>query len=117
MKFYPKTISAVAAAAAIAGALTIWPGASDPVAASVNNGKSDRLDTRAIGTKCSEQAWPFYENNCVRDRREAMGQVTREVRVVVADRATVEISAQRRAEADATKHVVQAPAPAKRTVK
>jgi len=39
------------------------------------------------------------------------------VRVVVADRATVEISAQKRAEAAAAKRVVEAPAPAKRTVK
>jgi hypothetical protein len=96
MKFYSKTISAVAAAAAIAGALTILPGASDPVAASVNSGKSDRLDIRAVGPKCSEQAWPFYEKGCVRDNREAMGQVTRDVRVVVADRASAEISAQKR---------------------
>jgi hypothetical protein len=117
MKFYPKTISAVVAAAAIAGALTIISGASDTVSASVNTGKSDRLDIRAVGTKCSEQAWPFYETNCVRDRREAMGQVNKEVRVVVADRATVEISAQKRVEAAAVKRVAEAPAPAKRTVK
>ena len=92
MKFYSKTISAVVAAAAIAGALTIIPGASDTVAASGNTGKGDRVDIRAVGPKCSEQAWPFYEKNCVRDNREAMGQVTRDVRVVVADR----ISAQQR---------------------
>jgi hypothetical protein len=116
MKFYSKTISAVVAAAAIAGALTIIPGASDPVAASVNNGKSDRLDIRAVGAKCSEQAWPFYEKGCVRDNREAMGQATKEVRVVVADRASVEISAQKRVEAAAAKRV-EAPTPAKRTVK
>jgi hypothetical protein len=96
MKLYSKTISAVAAAAAIAGALTVLPGASDPVAASGNTGKSDRLDIRAVGPKCSEQAWPFYEKGCVRDNREAMGQVTRDVRVVVADRAAAEISAQKR---------------------
>jgi hypothetical protein len=96
MKFYSKTISAVAAAAAIAGALTVLPGASDTVAASGNTGKSDRLDIRAVGPKCSEQAWPFYEKGCVRDNREAMGQVTRDVRVVVADRASAEISAQKR---------------------
>lgn len=107
MKFYSKTISAVVAAAAIAGVLTVLPGASDPVAASVNNGKSDRLDIRTVGAKCSEQAWPFYEKGCVRDNREAMGQVTRDVRVVVADRATVEISAQKRAEAAASKRTVK----------
>lgn len=96
MKFYSKTISAVVAAAAVAGALTVLPGASDPVAASANNGKADRLDIRTVGSKCSEQAWPFYEKGCVRDNREAMGQVNRNVRVIVAERATVEISAPKR---------------------
>lgn len=81
------TISAALAALAIAGALTILPGASDPVVASspLNSGKSDRLDARPLGTNCSEQAWPYFETKCVRDLRAPMGQA-KAVRIVAVER-------------------------------
>ncbi len=95
-KSFSKTVSAIVAAAAIAGAITVIPGGSDKVVASapLNSGKGDRLDVRPIGAKCSEQAWPYFEVNCVRDRRMAMGQA-KDVRVVTADRVKVEISTKR----------------------
>ena len=85
-----RSISLIALAGLIAAAVTVMPGASDKVVASapLNSGKGDRLDIRPIGAKCSEQAWPYFETNCTRDRRMAMGQA-KTVRVVTADRKVV----------------------------
>ena len=85
-KFLPS-ISAVTLAAMVAGALTIFPGTSDQVAASapLNSGKGDRLDIRSLGTQCSEQAWPYFEPSCMRDRRMALGKA-KPARIVSADR-------------------------------
>jgi hypothetical protein len=80
-------VSAVLLAALVAGAYTIIPGASDRVVASapLNSGKGDRLDIRPLGTQCSEQAWPYFEARCLRDRRMALGQA-KPARIVSADR-------------------------------
>lgn len=84
-----RTISALVAAAAIAGALTVLPGASETVSASapLNSGKGDRLDVRTAGPKCSEQAWPYFETTCIKDRRDTMSRA-KTVRVVTTDRVT-----------------------------
>jgi hypothetical protein len=90
LKSVSRAVSAAAIAAAIAAAFTVFPAASDKVAASapLNNGKGDRLDIRtAVGPDCSQQAWPYYEANCVKDRRQAMSQA-KPVRVITADRPT-----------------------------
>lgn len=80
-------ISAVAAAALVAGAITILPGASERVVASapLNSGKGDRIDARPLGPKCSQQAWPYFEAGCLRDSRRPMGQAA-PVRIVTTDR-------------------------------
>jgi hypothetical protein len=85
-----ESISAVVLAALVASAITILPGASDKVVASapLNSGKGDRLDIRPLGPKCSQQAWPYFEANCLRDRRMALGQA-KAVRLVTADRVDV----------------------------
>lgn len=82
-----QSVSAIALAALIAGAITILPSFSEPVVASspMNSGKGDRLDVRPVGTQCSEQAWPYFEADCLRDTRTAMGKV-KPARVVTADR-------------------------------
>ena len=66
----------------------ILPNFSGEVVASapIHSGKGDRLDIRAIGTQCSEQAWPYFEANCLRDKRVALGKVGRTARIVTADR-------------------------------
>jgi hypothetical protein len=51
----------------------------------MHGGKGDRLDIRPLGTQCSEQAWPYFEANCLRDRRAVMGQA-KSPRIVTADR-------------------------------
>jgi len=82
-----QSVSAIALAALIAGAITVLPNFSDPVIASspMNSGKGDRLDSRPLGTQCSEQAWPYFEADCLRDKRAAMGKA-KPARVVTADR-------------------------------
>ena len=82
-----QPVSAVVLAALIATAITFIPGTSDKVVASapLHSGKGDRLDIRPLGTQCSEQAWPYFEANCLRDRRLSMGKA-KAVRVVTADR-------------------------------
>ena len=47
--------------------------------------KGDRLDIRPLGTACSQQTWPYYDNACLRDLRGPVRRV-RAVRVVSADR-------------------------------
>ena len=82
-----RAISALFAAAIIAGGITVIHGASDKVAASspLNSGKGDRLDIRTVGAKCSEQAWPYYEAACVKDRKQAMSEA-KPARIVTTDR-------------------------------
>jgi hypothetical protein len=82
-----RSVSVVALAAAIAGAVTILPSFSDKVVASapIHAGKGDRLDAHALGTRCSEQAWPYFEAKCLRDGRAPLG-AAKAVRIVSADR-------------------------------
>jgi hypothetical protein len=82
-----RSISAVVLAALLASAATILPGVSDRVVASapLHSGKSDRLDLRPLGTRCLEQAWPYFAANCVRDPRMALGQA-KSARIVAPDR-------------------------------
>jgi hypothetical protein len=90
-----QTIAAVALAALVAGAATILPGVSDRVVASapLHSGKGDRLDLRPLGTRCSEQAWPYFEANCLRDPRLAHGQA-KSARIVAPDRVQLSASSQ-----------------------
>jgi len=81
-----KALSAVAAAAFIAAALTVLPGFAPKVEASVPQvlAKSDRLDIRPIGRDCSEQAWPNFEASCLRTAGTRTN--VRQARLVTADR-------------------------------
>ncbi|MEA2907645.1 MAG: hypothetical protein QOI12_5032 [Alphaproteobacteria bacterium] len=82
-----KVLAAVAAAALAAAVVLVLPGFSPEVEASspIPVGKGDRLDYRPTGTACSQQAWPYFETNCLRDRKRVAGQV-RPVRIVTTDR-------------------------------
>jgi hypothetical protein len=81
-----KIIPAVAAVAIGAGAVMSLPGFSPEADASTPPKvvKSDRLDLRPVGAD-SPQAWPYYEANCLRDRREASRQA-KPVRLISIDR-------------------------------
>jgi hypothetical protein len=92
------SVSAIAFAVAIAGAMTILPTFSNPVVAGaqvqsdnkavarpVRDTKADRLDIRPLGSKCSEQAWPNFEAHCMNNQRAAPGQI-KTVRIIPLDR-------------------------------
>jgi hypothetical protein len=82
-----KALSAVAAMAVGATVVLALPGFSPMADASTPApvAKSDRLDVRPVGKDCTQQAWPYYETGCLRDRKQVMGQA-RTVRVVTTDR-------------------------------
>jgi len=82
-----KLLPGIAAMAIGAGAVLAFPGFSPEADASTPPKvvKSNRLDLRPIGKECTQQAWPYYEASCLRDRTQAMSQA-RTVRVVSADR-------------------------------
>jgi hypothetical protein len=82
-----KALSAIAIAAFIAAALTVLPGFAPQVEASVPVAlaKSDRLDIRAVGPNCSQQAWPNFEASCLRSAA-ARTATIREARLVTAER-------------------------------
>ena len=81
-----KALSAIAVAALIATALTVLPGFAPQVEASTPQAlaKGDRLDVRAVGRDCSQQAWPNFEASCLRTI--GSKSMVREARLVTADR-------------------------------
>jgi hypothetical protein len=81
-----KALSAIAVAACVAAALTLLPGFTPTVEASVPQplAKSDRLDIKTIGRDCSERAWPNFEASCL--RRAGTKADIRVARLVTADR-------------------------------
>lgn len=82
-----KALSAIAIAAFIATALTVLPGFAPKVEASVPVAlaKADRLDIRAVGRDCSQQAWPNFEASCLRNASTKTVTI-REARLVTAQR-------------------------------
>ena len=84
---HDQSIFRIAAAAFIATALTVLPGFAPTVEASVPQAlaKADRLDVRAVGRDCSEQAWPNFEASCLRVAGTKAAPI-RQARLVTADR-------------------------------
>lgn len=82
-----KALSAIAIAAFIAAAVTVLPGFAPRVEASVPVAlaKSDRLAVKAVGSACSEKAWPNFEAACLRNATTKVINI-REARVVSTDR-------------------------------
>jgi hypothetical protein len=79
-----KTLYAVGLAAVAAGAVVGTLSLSE-ARGSVPGIKADRADTRPLARNCSQKAWPYFEAACLRDSRNAFGQV-RDVRFVSTDR-------------------------------
>jgi hypothetical protein len=82
-----RILSAVAAAALGAAVVMALPGFSPAVEAGTSDPivKTDQLDHRPLGGECTEQAWPYFGANCLRDRTREGGQA-RTVRLVTTDR-------------------------------
>jgi hypothetical protein len=78
-----KAFAALLAAAGIAGALTLLPGLSGGVSASVPNSslKTDRYDA----ADCARQGWPYYGRECLKDHSRNAGRA-QQVRLVSTDR-------------------------------
>lgn len=83
--FIYKAISAVAAVAFGAALMLALPGFSPEVAASTPAPvvKGDRLDVRPALTDCTQRAWPYYDNSCL--RHGSRGE-PRPIRMVSTDR-------------------------------
>lgn len=81
-----KALSAIAVAACVAAALTVLPGFTPRVEASVPQAlaKADRLDIHPVGRDCSQKAWPNFEASCLRVA--GSKAMIREARLVTADR-------------------------------
>lgn len=84
-----KAVSALAAMALGATVVLALPGFSPQVEAGTGSHslavKSDRLDIRPLGAGCSQHAWPYYETQCLRDRRQAAGKARVVVRIIAVD--------------------------------
>ena len=91
---FVKTISAVAGAALVAGAIAALPGFVPGVEAhsslpAVNSAaKADRWDVKTYGFGCSTQGWPHYEVSCLRNVKSPLREA-RTVRVISIDRMEV----------------------------
>jgi hypothetical protein len=77
-----KTISAVAAAASIAGAITLVQGSDVNASAPAASAKTDRAD---LQQNCDQQGWPYYQIACLRDDTRNAGRVL-SVRMISTDR-------------------------------
>jgi hypothetical protein len=82
-----KTVSAIAVAAALAGAAIVFPAMTPEVSASAHSPavKTARADAPV---SCETQGWPYYEVNCLRDVSRNAGRVPL-VRVITTDRVNV----------------------------
>ena len=67
---------------AAAATLTVWA-LTGEAHSTPTLGKGDRLDIQSRGVHCSQQAWPYYDQGCLRS---TMTNVPQPVRVVVAQR-------------------------------
>jgi len=67
-----KSITAVAAAAMVAGVVAFLTSAAPPAMAGAQpDANGDRVSVLATGSACSSQSWPNYDLNCQFDRRPA----------------------------------------------
>ncbi len=82
--FNATFIRATAAALVLvaAASLTFWAFTGE-AHSTPTLGKGDRLDIQSRGIHCSQQAWPYYDQGCLRS---TMNNVPQNVRVVVAQR-------------------------------
>jgi hypothetical protein len=74
-------IASATAATLIAAVVVLAAPGTEVKASAPSPGISDSLPLQKFGPSCSQEAWPFYDNECVRDYRQASGQAVK-VRVV-----------------------------------
>lgn len=79
-----KTVSAIAAAAALAAAAMLLPSVT-PQAVAVAPIPAAKSDLADIPAACERQGWPYYDANCLRDESRNAGRVP-QVRMITPDR-------------------------------
>jgi hypothetical protein len=92
-----RIISGIFATALGAAVVLAWPGFSPEVeartpasvTAPAPANKGDRLETRPANPVCTQQAWPYYEANCLRERPQGI-EAPRAIRLVTTDRIKVQ---------------------------
>jgi hypothetical protein len=80
-----KLVTAISAAALLAGVAVMIPGMTPSVEAHMYGVKGDRLDNHSYGPTCSQRGWPYFETSCLRNLTTATRDA-HEVRVVSIDR-------------------------------
>jgi hypothetical protein len=70
-------IATITAATLIGAAFVIAAQSTEVKASAPSHGNSDSLPVQKFGPSCSQEAWPFYESECVRDHRQASGQAAK----------------------------------------
>jgi hypothetical protein len=78
-------IASLATATVIAAVVAFAAPSTEVKASTPVGAESGSLPAQKLGPACSEKAWPYYDNECVRDYRQATGQATK-VRFVSVDR-------------------------------
>jgi hypothetical protein len=78
-------IASLTAATVIAAVVAFAAPSTEVKASTPAGAESDSLPALKFGPACSQKAWPYYDNECVRDYRQATGQATK-VRFVSVDR-------------------------------
>ena len=82
---YYRILLAIVAAAVAAFFLTILTATADQSEASALAPSDVWSNSRGIGQRCSQRAWPYYETHCLRDQR-PRGAQTKSFRVVTTER-------------------------------
>ena len=71
-------VVATVIAATLIAAVVVFAAPNTEVKASAPSpANSDSLPVQKFGPSCSQEAWPFYESECVRDYRQASGQAAK----------------------------------------
>jgi len=85
-----KAISALTAAAALAGVVTFLPGLNGDVSATVSplSSRGDRYDA----ADCEQKSWPYYGRECLKDPSRNAGRAVA-ARLVTTDRLYIPASA------------------------
>ena len=78
-------IASLAVATVIAAVVALAAPSTEVKASTPAGANSDSLPAQNYGPACSQKAWPYYDNECVRGYRQATGQATK-VRFVSVDR-------------------------------
>jgi hypothetical protein len=86
MTDFIQPVSAVALAATIAAAITILPTMSDPVDASAPIKVAIAAAPVPVTSKCTDQAWPNIDADCLRDSRRTEGTAKPVARTVAIER-------------------------------